>query len=142
MRVWMPGQSSDRKRLPFWTTTRRRCCTSAFMPRNINSIQSASLRLRGGKSPWLGVESFGVKPSMIRIIPVASLDDQMSSEPGLTVMLDIKQKDGEFFIKPGSAVKIHRPNGTSVDLVAKGVSISGDYVALFFPGLDQHKVPK
>ena len=72
---------------------------------------------------------------------IQNFQDSWTCGPGLLAILDVKQKEGEFFIEPDSTVRIHRPDGTFIELIAKGVSISGGYVTLFFPKIEQHEIP-
>jgi hypothetical protein len=80
---------------------------------------------------------------MIRVTQAFQVSEETGfNEPGLLIFLDLKQKEGEFFIEPSSTVRIHRPDGTFIDRIVKGVSISGDDVAFFFPNMERHEIPK
>jgi len=95
-----------------------------------------------------------VRPSMFRVIDSYLLDEEVLQHirgekppPGLMVTIDAQQPLLEsqerptFLVEPGSTVRVHRPDGTSVDRVVIGVEIWGKRVGLFFANTAQHEIP-
>ncbi|HEY1790661.1 MAG TPA: hypothetical protein VGJ73_21105 [Verrucomicrobiae bacterium] len=89
--------------------------------------------------------------SMIRIATTAEIDEKVIEDlpdwtigTGLLVCLDIKD-DGSLLVEPGNMVRVHRPDGTFIDRIAKGVSPpglgDGWAVSLFLPHTKQHEIP-
>ena len=60
--------------------------------------------------------------------------------PGLLVILDLEQRPS-FLVKPGSTVRVRRPDGTSCDRTVAGIEIWGPKVGLFFANTEQHEIP-
>ena len=54
--------------------------------------------------------------------------------------IDAQQRP-TFLVEPGSAVRVYRPDGTSVDRIVSGVEIWGKRVGLFFANTAQHEIP-
>ena len=91
---------------------------------------------------------------MFRVIDSHLLDKQVlirlrgqKPPPGLMVTIDAQQPPPDllerptFLVEPGSTVRVHRPDGTSVDRVVIGVEIWGKRVGLFFAKTAQHEIP-
>ena len=66
---------------------------------------------------------------------------------GLLVTIDAQQRPEDrqqrptFLVEPGSTVRVHRPDGTSIDCIVSGVEIWGKRVGLFFANTAQHEIP-
>jgi hypothetical protein len=87
---------------------------------------------------------------MIRVIDSIRWDEQaLRSDPkflekvgpGLLVTIDVEQRPS-FLVKPGSTVRVYRPDGTVIDRVVGGVEVWGPKVGLFFPNTEPHEIPK
>ena len=94
---------------------------------------------------------------MIRVIESLLLDKKAieyvpefleALGPGLMVTVDVDQpvdaegKPSALLVEPGSTVRIHRPDGTAIDRVVSGVSVSGPKVSLYFPNTEKHEIPR
>ncbi len=92
---------------------------------------------------------------MIRVIDTIMFDKQaLLSDPnflhkvgpGLLVTTDAKQSlnaEGRpsFLVRPGTTVRIRRPDGSVIDRIVAGVEIWRQQVGLFFPNVEQHEIP-
>lgn len=87
---------------------------------------------------------------MIRVIDSMRFDEQAVRHdprflkkvgPGLLVTVDVEQRSS-FLIKPGSTVRVRRPDGTVIDRVVGGVEVWGPNVGLFFPNTEQDEIPR
>jgi hypothetical protein len=91
---------------------------------------------------------------MFRVIYSLSIDERVLQHirdekppPGLLVTIDAEQppKDAQgtpkTFVAPGSTVRVHRPDGTSLDRLVTGVEIWGQHVGLFFANTAEHEIP-
>ena len=66
--------------------------------------------------------------------------------PGLLVTLDGENRldaDGKpiLLVKPGSTVRIHRPDGSVIDRVVNGVEIWGHHAGFFFSKTEPQEIP-
>ena len=61
--------------------------------------------------------------------------------PGLLVTLDVKEPEGSLFFEANSTVRVHRPDGTSIDCEMTGVGFTEQNISLFFPKLNSHDIP-
>jgi hypothetical protein len=84
---------------------------------------------------------------MIRVVRIFEIDEQWIKNgienggswelgPGLLIWLD-----AEDAVEPGSTIRVHRPDGTSIDRVVKGASPGGEPVAPFLSKTRQHEIP-
>jgi hypothetical protein len=87
--------------------------------------------------------------SMVRVIDRIQFDEEaLRSDPkflenvgaGLLVTIDVEQRSS-FLVKPGSTVKVHRPDGTVINRVVGAVEIWRSKVGLFFPNTEPHDIP-
>jgi len=91
---------------------------------------------------------------MFRVVDSLLLDEQVLRNvrgerppPGLLVTIDAQQRPEDaqqrptFVVEPGSTVRVHRPDGTSVDCIVTGVEIWGKRVGLFLANMAQHEIP-
>src|SRR5215469_10303923 len=89
---------------------------------------------------------------MIRVVYTNEIDEQWienastwEAGPGLLVSLDAEEAKSRFLVEPGSTIRVHRPDGTHIDRIAKGVSPPGMgdgwAVALFLPNTKKHEIP-
>jgi hypothetical protein len=86
---------------------------------------------------------------MIRVIESIRFDEEaLRSDPefleklgpGLLVTIDVEQRPS-FLVKPGSTVRVYRPDGTVIDRVVAGVEIWRPNVGLFFPNTEPDEIP-
>ena len=91
---------------------------------------------------------------MFRALDSLLIDEQVlrnvrgeKPPPGVLVTIDAQQRPEDaqqrptFVAEPGSTVRVHRPDGTSVDCIVTGVEIWGKRVGLFFANTAQHEIP-
>ena len=87
---------------------------------------------------------------MIQVIDSVQFDEQAlrsgpafleSVGPGLLVRVEVEQRPS-FLVKPGTSVRVHRPDGTSIERVVSAVEIWGAHVGLFFSKTEQDEIPK
>jgi hypothetical protein len=86
---------------------------------------------------------------MIRVIKTRLYDAQLLRDypeflgnhgPGLLVTLGVAQSPS-VLIKPGTPVRVHRPDGSAIDRIVGGIEVMGKNVGLFFPNTGQHEIP-
>ena len=87
---------------------------------------------------------------MIRVIDTIRFDERALQNdpefmenvgPGLQVILDLEQGP-PFLFKPGSTVRVHRPDGASFDRTVTAIEVWGVHVGLFFEKTVRHEIPK
>jgi hypothetical protein len=61
--------------------------------------------------------------------------------PGLFVTIDAEQRPS-LLVKPGTTVRIYRPDGTIIVRVVGGVEVFLSKVGLYFPDTEQREIPK